>query len=583
MSTRTRTFYQKGETPPAEPTGNAAAAFGAYSSPGSGWAAADPGATATEGVYQVTLTQYFDDASTQDGSTFDRNEWGAVILHELPTGVSTRTRTFYQKGETAPAAPEGTAVDAYDLPGDGWAAADPGATATEGVYEVTLTQYLNDVSTQDGGDTEYRPLAFQDAGLTEVRAVALGSYQVRARYVALDGAIRSGWTESGIVIVAGFAPLAAPAGVAVEAAVGGYSVSWTPAPEPDYDYTEILDRVAGNENAVAAERGRSTGTPAAILGLNVVERLVSIRHVDRAGRKTAASAEASVTPTVPERGNPGRDGVDGQGREEAYALTAADEAPALPSNGIGFDSLPMAPEAAAADTWYDNRPTTTPDLPHAWHTIRGVAGVPAQGDSPYVDPDGDPLVLKAGWTNWFDARDAGRYAEDGQGREDAFILLADDTTEPALPSNALGFDSLPKPPAVPLADTWYDDQPPPTEQHPVVRHSLRGVAGTPVVGASPYVDPAAETPVLKQGWTNWLDSKVVNRWIKGDGLEEGVDRGEYDPAGDYDLNDVVGRRETLVWSIPVRPGQSPPPGRTLNADGKTYTFRLPVTQRYRAI
>ena len=86
ISTRERTFYRRGSSAPSAPT---ASGFSAYTSV-SGWSTTDPGATTTLAVYEVTLTQYFDHATTQTSSTFDRNEWSAVTLHEAvrPTPVT---------------------------------------------------------------------------------------------------------------------------------------------------------------------------------------------------------------------------------------------------------------------------------------------------------------------------------------------------------------------------------------------------------------------------------------------------------------------------------------------------------------
>ncbi len=82
-SQRTRTFYQRGTSAPAAPTSTA---FSAYISPGGGWSASDPGATSSQDVYQVTLTQTFSHATTQTSSTFTSNSWGAVTLHEEKGG-----------------------------------------------------------------------------------------------------------------------------------------------------------------------------------------------------------------------------------------------------------------------------------------------------------------------------------------------------------------------------------------------------------------------------------------------------------------------------------------------------------------
>ena len=87
-STRSRTFYQRGTTAPSAPTSTA---FGAYTTPGGGWGTSDPGATSTQGVYQVTLVQTFSHRTTQTSSTFTGNTWGSVTLHESPTGTGTGT------------------------------------------------------------------------------------------------------------------------------------------------------------------------------------------------------------------------------------------------------------------------------------------------------------------------------------------------------------------------------------------------------------------------------------------------------------------------------------------------------------
>jgi len=83
QSSRQRTFYRRGTSAPSRPTSNA---FSAYSSL-SGWSTTNPGATATQDVYSVTLTQTFS-SGTQNSSTFTGNTWGSVLLVDNRTGVT---------------------------------------------------------------------------------------------------------------------------------------------------------------------------------------------------------------------------------------------------------------------------------------------------------------------------------------------------------------------------------------------------------------------------------------------------------------------------------------------------------------
>ena len=78
-STRQRTYYRTATATPAQPN---AAGFDAFASPPSPWGDVKPGTTGTANVYQVTLTQYFDDDAVQNADTFERNVWGSVTLAE---------------------------------------------------------------------------------------------------------------------------------------------------------------------------------------------------------------------------------------------------------------------------------------------------------------------------------------------------------------------------------------------------------------------------------------------------------------------------------------------------------------------
>ena len=171
-----------------------------------------------------------------------------------------------------------------------------------------------------GADTGYRPLAFGESGLVEVPEVRPGAtYQARARYIGRSGAVRGPWTESDEVTVAGFDELAEPAGVSVTAVGGGYAVAWDALSERDYAYTEILERTG---SAVAEVVGRSAASPWPRLGLQATERHVSVRHVDRTGRRTAASAESAVTPEPTDAGA----AEAAAARARASATAAADSA-----------------------------------------------------------------------------------------------------------------------------------------------------------------------------------------------------------------------------------------------------------------
>jgi len=85
-STRRRVFYRRGTSAPSAPTSNA---FSAYSSL-SGWSTSNPGATATQDVYSVTLTQSFS-SQTQSSSTFTGNTWSSVSRTEARTGTAAPT------------------------------------------------------------------------------------------------------------------------------------------------------------------------------------------------------------------------------------------------------------------------------------------------------------------------------------------------------------------------------------------------------------------------------------------------------------------------------------------------------------
>ena len=140
------------------------------------------------------------------------------------------------------------------------------------------------------GDTHYRPVEVTDAAFAEVTRVRPGTYRASARYVAHNSALRSPWTVSNEQTVAG---IGVPDGFDVTAVPGGYTVAWDAPLRRDYAYTEILERKGDTAAEVV---GRSAASPWPRLGLGTTERHVSLRHVDRAGRRTNATAEVAVTP-----------------------------------------------------------------------------------------------------------------------------------------------------------------------------------------------------------------------------------------------------------------------------------------------
>ena len=86
-STRQRTFYRLATSTPSAPTSSA---FNAYTSPGGGWSTSrllSP--TNAQAVYQVTLTQSFNHATTQTSATFTGNAWSSVSVFRARTGGGT--------------------------------------------------------------------------------------------------------------------------------------------------------------------------------------------------------------------------------------------------------------------------------------------------------------------------------------------------------------------------------------------------------------------------------------------------------------------------------------------------------------
>lgn len=146
-SDRTRVFYARGflSLGVAAPTGET---YDSWAHPGGPWTVDDPGPTTSLAVFYVVLNQSFRSRTVQNRSTFDSNVWSASLLHAspLPRTDSTRSRTFYRRATSPPAAPTGVTYAAYTSPGGGWVTTNPGVTTNESVYQVVLTQTFNSAS-----------------------------------------------------------------------------------------------------------------------------------------------------------------------------------------------------------------------------------------------------------------------------------------------------------------------------------------------------------------------------------------------------------------------------------------------------
>ena len=97
---RTRTLYRRGTSTPSRPTSTAYGAYGGVT----GWQTSNPGATSTQNVYAVTLTQTGSGSSTPSSSTHTGNTWSSVTLATRRTGnVGPSLRTgFVNRDGTIP-------------------------------------------------------------------------------------------------------------------------------------------------------------------------------------------------------------------------------------------------------------------------------------------------------------------------------------------------------------------------------------------------------------------------------------------------------------------------------------------------
>ena len=135
--------YRKATSTPSAPSGGTTS----ESHTPSGWSRTEPDPTATENVYRASRTRTFRSEAFQSATS-----WGSVTLVANKTGVvssgtSSRSRTFYRRGTSAPSAPTLSSFGAYSSV-SGWSTSNPGPTTTQNVYAVTLTQYFTSPTTQ---------------------------------------------------------------------------------------------------------------------------------------------------------------------------------------------------------------------------------------------------------------------------------------------------------------------------------------------------------------------------------------------------------------------------------------------------
>ena len=109
-----------------------------------------------------------------------------------------------------------------------------------------------------GEDTDYRPVAFTEAGLAEILDVRPGTYRARARYLADNGALRSPWTESadGTILT-----LSLSADMRTSDVIDGVAVS----AESPYAAVPVALIVAGATAGTASDRPGSARKFSAVL------------------------------------------------------------------------------------------------------------------------------------------------------------------------------------------------------------------------------------------------------------------------------------------------------------------------------
>lgn len=159
------------------------------------------------------------------------------------------------------ALPAPTAVDVVETAVEIAAAVQVGVTVgVSAPADARIAAVVVELRQLDAADTDWRPAAWTRSWSIDIAPVPPGRVQARARFVAASSALRSPWTESQTVLLAGSPAPAAPTSVAASPTDTGYVVSWAAPQERDYAATEIRDGDPATPVADAVRRGTVAGT-----------------------------------------------------------------------------------------------------------------------------------------------------------------------------------------------------------------------------------------------------------------------------------------------------------------------------------
>ena len=123
-------------------------------------------------------------------------------------------------------------------------------------------------------------------------------------------------------------------------------------------------------------------------------------------------------------------GDDGAGSEDVYAAWPNEDLSDFHDNHKPLESATYnhpgtRTHGGITVEWMDrlDQVVLTNDKPFRIQISRGVAGIPADVESPYVDPTAQDPVLKDGWTEWGNPSIVGNKAEDGGAGRPGFSVL----------------------------------------------------------------------------------------------------------------------------------------------------------------